>query len=547
MSGGAAESEARPTKGGVLAAVRRRRAAIAVCVILVPALALAISLHQQYQYSATATLYFQDTNYAQGLFGTSATFSPADSVNDPTIEEATNLSLVEQPIVAAQTAQALGKGFTRATIARYTSIAAEGQSFLVNITATTPNANLSANVANTYAAQFVSYRRTADSSAILAAEAQIAQRLKSMSAAQQNAPAGRELATREQDLAIYASLQTGNAQISQPATVPTGPSAPRPLRNTVIGLFAGIILGIALALLLERLDRTVRDVDELEHIFDRPILGTIQRSRRLATQRQAHTRRLTGPEMEAFRTLRANLRYLNVDREIRSVIINSAAPGEGKSTVSWNLAVVAASAGQSVLLIEADLRRPVFGELLGQAPGTAGLSDVLTGQREWRDVLDTVRLDLGAPLGDGEDVPTMDVISSGPLPPNPADLLESSRAESLLEAVRAEYDLVVIDSPPTSVVSDALHLFRHVDGVIVVTRVGATRRDLARQFSVQLARLGAPVLGVVVNGTTLHREYGGYAYDYQSAPSVPAVVGSQNGDGRLSSVEGHPVPQSPPS
>jgi receptor protein-tyrosine kinase len=522
------EPETRHATGGILAVMRRRRAVIALCTVLVPVLVFLFSVQQTKQYSATATLLFQNQNYAQGLFGTSANFTPNVSATDPTRQAATDLSLVQQSIIARKTAHALGQGLTQARVQGYTSVTANGQSDLVNVSATTPHPALSAQLANAYANAFIQYRRAAEQNAILAAERQVAQRLGAMGAQARNSPAGRELASRQQDLDIFAALQTGDAQLYQPASTPTKPSSPKPLRNAAIGIFVGLLLGVCLALIAERFDRKVRDAQEFEDIFQRPVLGTIQKSRTIAAQRQTPHETPGSMEMESFRLLRANLRYLNVDRAIRSVVVTSAVPGEGKSMLCWNLAAVSAMAGQRVLLIEADLRRPVFGQFVGNAPGRRGLSDLLAGQSSLHEVVQRVSVDLTRPLTDPDDsTPTLDLIASGPVPPNPADLLESKRTVSLLDEVIEQYDVVLVDTPPTSAVADALHLFPRVDGVIVVTRLGSTPRDRARQLASQLSRLGAPVLGIVVNGapsTKRYGRYGDYGYGYQSTAPI-----AQNG------------------
>lgn len=521
-------------KGGILGVARRRRAIIAICVVLVPALALLYALSETKQYSATATLLFQNQNYAQGLFGTSASFTPSVSYNDPTRQAATDLSLVQQSIIATKTAQALRQ--TRGGVRGRMSISAEGQADLVNVTATTPHPSLSATLANTYANTFIAYRRQANQNAIIAAQHQVAQRLKAMNPRARNSSAGQELARRQQDLNIFASLQTADAQLYQPATVPSAPSSPRPVRDVLIGIFVGILLGIALALVVERFDRKVRSPEEFEDIFQRPLLGSVQKSRSIAAQRRTPHSAPGVAEMEAFRTLRANLRYLNVDRAIRSVVVTSAVPGEGKSMLCWNLGAVSAAAGQRVLLIEADMRRPVFGELVGNTVGRRGLSDLLAGQATFDEVVQRVPGDITRVSDADHDGPTMSLVAAGPVPPNPADLLESARMVEVLHEALEEYDFVLVDTPPTSVVADALHLFPHVDGVIVVTRLGATPRDRARSLATQLARLAAPVLGIVVNGAPGSKRYGGYGYgyDYQSTPQA-----AQNGR----KVDGQPESQ----
>jgi receptor protein-tyrosine kinase len=220
--------------------------------------------------------------------------------------------------------------------------------------------------------------------------------------------------------------------------------------------------------------------------------------------------------------LRANLRYFNVDHEIRSLIVTSPQPGDGKSTVSWNLASAAASAGTRVLLIEADLRRPALSRWTDQRP-KIGLSALLSQQGSIEDAV--VKVDFGD-VSDVSGSHSVDVIFAGGLPPNPDELMESDRMREVIRAAEAMYGLVVIDTPPTSVVSDAIPLVIEVSGVLVVSRLGRTTRGAAATLAGQLANLNARVLGVVVNGGRSGDGYGyGYGYSYGSeAVSRPVRV-----------------------
>jgi capsular exopolysaccharide synthesis family protein len=208
--------------------------------------------------------------------------------------------------------------------------------------------------------------------------------------------------------------------------------------------------------------------------------------------------------------LRANLRYFSVDRPVRSVLVTSAAPGDGKSTVSWNLALAAAGTGARVLLMETDLRHPSLAASAGHLTSTPGLSTVLAGQLEFAEVIQSVVVPTRA-SGRGLDR-MMDVVVAGPIPPNPVDLIESERMRTVLREAEEGYDLVVVDTPPTSVVSDAIPLIREVSGVIVVTRLGKSTRESVGQLRKQLEHLNAPTLGVVVNAFKVDR--GGYGYGY---------------------------------
>ena len=212
------------------------------------------------------------------------------------------------------------------------------------------------------------------------------------------------------------------------------------------------------------------------------MLSTIPKSRSIAKAAKDHSR-LAPVDAEAFRMLRANLQYFDVDSRLRSVLVTSPSPGDGKTTVAWNLGVAAASAGARVLVIEADLRNPTMGLRLPRPP-EQGLSDLLSGHAEFDDVIEQVLVqEAFNGAGSGR---VMDVITAGPVAPNPIDLIESARMEHLLEQSEREYDLVVIDTSPTAVISDAIPLVKQVSGVIVVSRLGATTRQAVSRLRDQL-------------------------------------------------------------
>jgi capsular exopolysaccharide synthesis family protein len=277
-----------------------------------------------------------------------------------------------------------------------------------------------------------------------------------------------------------------------------------------------MFLAVGAAFLLERMDRRLRDREEVAETFGRPIIGVIPRSR--AFSRSGKGSSLPGRDMEAFLLLRANLRYFNVTHKLSSVLVTSAAPGDGKSTISKHLAIATVLAEGRALLIEADMRHPVLRDEFGISP-RRGLSNVLAGEVPLALAVESIPLDGHA--GQSE-APTLDVLFAGPIPPNPTDLIESDRMRRLIAEAESAYDLVVIDTPPTSIVSDAIPLVGTVDGVIVVSRLGRSTRDASRHLRDQLVNLGAPVLGVVVNDARVAGSY--YSYGYDAVPD-----GAQNG------------------
>jgi capsular exopolysaccharide synthesis family protein len=371
---------------------------------------------------------------------------------------------------------------------------------------------------NTFAEQYIAFRRDADRSKIREAEQLVQRQLDALTPEEINGARGRSIRERAEQLQILASLQTGNAELAQQARIPRSPSSPDTVRNVFVGLILGVLLGVALAFVLDRLDRRVRDPKDLEDLFERPVLASIPDSRVLARGGPANDENLPTGEQEAFRMLRANLRYFSVDRPVKSVLITSSAPGDGKSTVAWNLSLAAAGTGAQVLLVETDLRHPSLGRSANHLALQPGLSTVLSGQASLAEAIQSVDVP-----GPGER--TLDVVAAGPIPPNPVDLIESERMRTLIREAEDRYDLVVLDTPPTSVVSDAIPLLREVSGVIVVARLGKSTRDSLIHLKNQLENLGATTLGVVVNAFQAQRGYGyGYGYGYSQAPV------STNGD-----------------
>src|SRR4051794_616565 len=499
----------------ILRMLRRRIGIILLIAVLLPGAALAFSLSQEKQYSATASLLFRDPQLDQKLFGATV-FPPS---NDPTREAATNAKLASLEVVSARTSKALGGEVSAGDITSKILVEPAGQSDVVSITATDHDPAFAAKLANTFAQQFIVFRRDADRSKIAAAQQLVTDQLKRLSSSESAGPQGTALRRGNEQLQILAALQTGNAELVQPADVPGSPSSPQTKRNVIFAALFGIIMGCGLAVLLERLDRRLKDPKQVSDVYGRPVIGAVPESREIARTEQGFEDLPTN-EAEPMRMLRANLRYFNVDREVHSVLVTSAAPGEGKSTVAKHLASAAASTGERVLLLEADLRRPTLKTRM-HLKGDYGLSQVLAGTPSLRSAIEQVEV-----AGSSGERRLLSVLASGPIPPNPTDLIESDRMRQVLKAVSEKYDLVVIDTPPTSVVSDAIPLVKNVDGVLVVARLGKTTRDASVHLRDQLNNLGAYVLGVVVNSVT-RQSMSGYAYGYGYGYGYSAEYTSQ--------------------
>ena len=503
----------------VIEALRRRVGLVVLCIVLVPLAALGLSLAQEKQYTATIAILFRNPGLDQEILGHgNILFPPIDADQ----EAATNLRLVDLDTVDRLVGRQLG--LSQNDVRGKINVQAQGNSNIVTVSATDSSARQAATIANVFGAQFIAFRREADRAKINQATILIQNRINELPPGGGGIIRRRLLENRLTALETLADLQTGNAEVVQPADVPTSPSSPKIVRNTVIGGLVGVLLALALALILDRVDRRVREPDELEDIFDLPIVGYVPQSGSL--RKEDAGPQLRGPIAEAFRMLRTTLLYFNVDKNIRSLLVTSAAPKEGKTTVSLNLACTAAAGGAKVLLLEADLRHPALRKHIRDVPdGIPGLGEIIARDLDLHSGVTRVPLESrkgGRPLA------SLDVILAGPVPPNPADLLESQRMRMLIQEAERDYDLVVIDTPPTFVVPDAVPLVNQVSGVIVVARLGVTMRDTARKLREQLDNLNAPTLGLVVNSVDHWRTR--YGYLYESA--VSANGGGESGDAK---------------
>jgi receptor protein-tyrosine kinase len=493
---------------------RKRKWVILSSTIVVPAIVLGLSLSQQKSYTASASLLFHTA-------GDSVIPGQGGGAVDPTRESATNTSLVALPQIADRAARALGGGVTGADVAGKVKVDTAGSdSDVATVDATDTSPEQAARIANAYAKAFIAFKDETDSTRIRRALRTVERDLGRLTPPQRNSTRGQALETRAQDLRLAQAARTGSAELVQPAEAPSDPSSPQIRRNVILALVLGLALGFALASLLERIDRRIKSIEELEEIYDLPVIAKIPRSRSLGgrSKNQQPTRVLNEAlahteEAEAFRTLRANLRYFNVDRPVKSVLVASPLPGEGKSTIAAYLAVTMAAMGDNVCLVEADLRKAGGGGPLSDL-GSEGLSLVLAGF-DLDEALAEVPVSMDVVT---EEPRTLTRLPSGPLPPNPAELLESTRMKTVLRQLEDRFDYVIIDSPALSSVSDALALVSEVSGVAIVSGLNHTTRHAALGLRKQMALLGGHPLGVIANFAS--SEGSDYYYGpYERTPS----------------------------
>jgi capsular exopolysaccharide synthesis family protein len=296
-----------------------------------------------------------------------------------------------------------------------------------------------------------------------------------------------------------------------PAVAPSQPSSPKTQLNLIVGLLGGLIAGAVLAVLRATLDVRVRGESDVRKASAAPILGAISfdsdaTKKPLLTQTSAQS-----PRAESFRQIRTNLQFAHVSHASKAVLVTSSLPGEGKSTTATNLAIAMAQAGQSVVLVDADLRRPRVDEYLG-LERNAGLTTALIGRADVKDLLQ--------PWGEDE----LYVLTSGQIPPNPSELLGSEAMKQLIIQLEQTFDAIIIDAPPLLPVTDAAVLAQQVGGVVLV--IGSSKvkiPDLQKSLS-SLELVEADLLGVVLNllPTKGPDAYAYNSYSYEAAPVRPS-------------------------
>ncbi len=283
----------------------------------------------------------------------------------------------------------------------------------------------------------------------------------------------------------------GETELSRSAQPPADPVSPHTVRNTLIGAVAGLLLGLAAAFVRDWMDRRVHSARDIEPVLGVPLLGRISESP--ALQLDPGLRRLPAAEAEGFRMARVGIRYLDAAHEPRSVLLTSPQSGDGKTTVAFGLASAAATNGERTLLVEADMRRPTLAVVVD--PARAGLSTVLAGKASFDEAVQTVEVEAGMDGVTG----TLDVLQSGPAPANPTQLLESERMHALLGEADGSYDLVVVDTPPATVLPDAIPLARQVDGVVVVAGLERDSVEELADLRDRLGQVDAPLIGSIAN------------------------------------------------
>ena len=387
--------------------------------------------------------------------------------------------IIESPNIAADVAEQLGGGTTKNEIKSATTFETIPETQLLKVNAEAATPERAKEIADAYATVFIDYARTSLSDT------------------------------------TQASITLADA-----APISGSPSRPKPKLYVAVAAILGLALGLALALLRERLDRRLRTPEDVEAHFDVPVLARIPRRGRSEQSSTAF--------MEAHRILRTNLQFASVERELRTVVVTSAREGEGKTTTTTNLALTSAGVGLSVLVVEADLRRPALqSEVMPSSPDPLlpGFTNYLV---EASSIEESIH-ETGRP--------GVSILPSGPLPPSPSALLEARRARSAVAVLRDQAELVIFDCPPLNVGADASILAERADGVILVVDLMSSTEHSVRRAIQQLEAVRAPLMGIVINRD---RSATPSSYDYYgpASPSADGVKGSNRKKASRSSTVG---------
>jgi polysaccharide biosynthesis transport protein len=512
--------------------IRTNRLLILAITLACGVVAFALTAREKKTYQAQASVFFQDTTQYANLVGTQI---------GPSLPDVTRAQINAQKVtsipVLDEVRKELGLSHSRAGLGGSVSTAVNAQTNAVVIQATAATAVLAERLANTFATATQTVVRNQTRSQfkqlLAGAKSEFSQLINTPNNSVTRAAYVDRIGTLQ-----FLAQTADPVQIVQQASIPTSPAGPRTLRNTIIGLLLGLTIAIIAAFGRDALDRRLRSAGEITGELGWPILGYVRESAFgapvfLNSNRNANSQVAEG-DRESFRILRQNIRFLNVDDAPRSVVVTSALPEEGKSTVASSLACASAAAGARTLLVECDLRRPSLGRQF-ELNSRPGLSDFLLGDASPSEILQLVALPSLSPTGaapvngnspsepdaDDPDQRRLVCISAGRPVPESAELLNSKRFKQFLREVESAYDQVILDASPLLSVADTAVLLPEAQATLICVRAGRTTHDEASALKLAVDRLPHRLIGVVVTGVRPGAEHDlGYysnAYAYEAA------------------------------
>jgi Mrp family chromosome partitioning ATPase/capsular polysaccharide biosynthesis protein len=498
-----------------------RKWLILIAVVVATAGVYAYYARQAKVYTAGTLVYVRDP-------GDPINGTPSLQSTDRTVSN--QASLLYSLETAANVADKISyDGTPQELLDRVSITSREGQDF-VNVEARGRTPQEAASIANTYAKEFVQSINASQSNRVERALELSQDQLADLPRGPATAATRQNLEEQIRRLELVQEVpQTITRQVD-PALPPSSPSEPKPVRNAIFAFVLSLLLALGVAFGLERFDRRLKRPEQAEDAFGTPMLAVLPHSDNTAPTR--HGGAALSPEFqEAFRVLRTNIELARLDSPARTIVVSSAMPGEGKSTVVRNLALAFQEAGKRVAVVEGDLRHPALAALFGAPPGGRGFTDVLRHEA----TLDDVTVRVGAAMPGIDDLLQLDrgraggangngngngqsgavtLLLSGARPANPPAVLASERVAEVLDRLRDQHDIVLIDSAPLLAVTDTVPLLRYADAALIVCRLGVTTRDTAKRLAEFLERIpDLDVLGIVANDLS-HFEATGYGYGY---------------------------------
>jgi polysaccharide biosynthesis transport protein len=499
------------------AVIWRRKWLVIVPLVLTTLVATVLSLSQTNMYRATAEVLVREPPRASSIGESGVVLNPRTVENELSRAQGSEIRAATRAIVGDEPGL---------------SVKAKSLSDVFRFTGTSSSAELAARAANTYAEQYIEDRRGALLVEYATRIAVLDQRIVEIDAELAAGVGDPELQqdqrlqyVRElEDLQVSSELaRTSGARIVDAARVPTSPYEPNTVRTALLALVVGLLIGLGLAFIVDYLDTSLKGPDDLARVSGGlPTLAVVPLLEgwkpadhpRLISLEDPHS-----PSSEAYRGLRTSIQFLGLDREMKVIQFTSPRPGDGKSTTAGNLAITMARSGKRVLLVDCDLRKPRVHEFF-DLPNVVGFTSVLLGEAAIGEAAYAV---------DGE--PNLLVMPSGPIPPDPSELLSGQRASAALAAISEQADVVIVDSPPVLAVSDPLVLSGLADAVVVVVAAGGTdTRQVSRALE-QLHQVEAPLIGTVLNRLEGGKMASyGYVYGYGSYGSTPRRSATVNSD-----------------
>jgi len=480
---------------------------------------------QDPRYRATTEVFIGDTQTQYIVEGRVLPPTDRDTIDQARL-------MVSRPVLRA-VIEALGLRESSSDLAETVTATPVLGSNFVTATAERDDAGEAAAVANELAEQYIATRVREINDGFDVALERVRRQLRDVA----SGSATREVRANLRDTIrrLQSARATAPTQLrhTERAVIPTEPFSPTPARDAVFAFVVALALAIALAFALHRFDRRIRRVDEVPEVYGIPLLAAVPHTSKPARIVDGVAQIPDGLR-EPFQRLRTNVQLALIEGQVKALTITSALPGEGKSTIVRNLALTYREWGLNVVVVDADLRRPVQVGLFGLPPTDRGLVSILTGDVELDDALLDVAVDLegleyldrvrgssteqsGQAEAASATAARLAVLPSGTLPPNPQAVLAAERTRQVLRALAERFDVVLIDTAPLLAVGDTVPLLDQSDGVVLVGRVGRTDRGAATRGVAAVRQVpGATLLGVVANDLpgTLGDDYGGLGYDY---------------------------------